>query len=66
MTIFEVEVLRCKEMAIILKQTRIENARKGGPKWSILGFWSSDELASDLDVADMVSFFAEIRIRNAG
>ncbi len=41
------------------------NSRKGGPKWSILGFWSSDELASDLDVADMVSFFAEIRIRNA-
>ena len=66
MTIFGVDVRRCQEMPIILKQTRIENARKGGPEWSTLRFWSSDDLASDLDVADVVIFFNEMRIRIAG
>ena len=42
---------------------------KSSKRWTKMvhfGIWSSDELPSDLDVADMVIFFDEMRIRIAG
>ena len=50
---------------LFLKQMRIRKARKGGPKWSILGFRSSEEVTSDPDVAELASFLEQMRIRNA-
>ena len=50
---------------LFLKQMRIRNARKGDPKWSILGFRSSEDVSSGLDVAELVSFLEQTRIENA-
>ena len=37
-----------------LKQMRIRNAPKAGPKWSVLGFRTSEALGSGPDVAELV------------
>ena len=57
--ISRVEVSGSQATISVLKKMRIRNARKGGPNSSIVGFRSSEEVASDPDVAELwTSLFA--------